>query len=486
MIPEPSSGRPHCGRSKSIFQRWSEWFRQVQSDLGKKSDVPGIKWVGEFILPLLIGAILTMWIRMSGIDLRLQQLIFESGGDSWAMGNHLFWTLLYRHGTLPAVMLSILGLIGFILSYVWKSLRPWRRIFLFILLTMVVGPGVIVNAGLKDNWGRPRPKEVIDFGGEYHFEPVLTIDSSSPGNSFPSGHAAMGFFFLSAFFIFRRHRRDLAGFFLMTGLGFGTLMGISRMIQGGHFLSDVVWAGLITYFASMGLYFALGLNRNLLQPPPGRSLQLPLRKILWGIPLVLLILAGIALGTPYRARWEASADDPLIENGVFDLQLVFSVGEVEIVPSEKFGITMEAKGLGLPTSRIKRNFLTNHKRDCPEVVYMEEMRGWFSQLNSKVRVQVPWDRVHRIRLNTADADVRIVCGRGPADPEIEVIAGRGKVRVVPAGQSLKIEDPHGRVRVEPTANPSLVNEGGNGTNYDLNVRGGFSGWITIEAAPASE
>jgi lipid A 4'-phosphatase len=32
-------------------------------------------------------------------------------------------------------------------------------------------------------------------------------------------------------------------------------MGLGRMVQGGHFLTDVLWAGAITYLAGLVLYY---------------------------------------------------------------------------------------------------------------------------------------------------------------------------------------------------------------------------------------
>ncbi|HCX59124.1 MAG TPA: PAP2 family protein, partial [Candidatus Cloacimonas sp.] len=64
-----------------------------------------------------------------------------------------------------------------------------RKLYLFLVLAMIIGPGIIVNSALKENWGRPRPRDVEQFGGRYAYEAPLEIDLSSPGKSFPCGHA---------------------------------------------------------------------------------------------------------------------------------------------------------------------------------------------------------------------------------------------------------------------------------------------------------
>lgn len=48
-----------------------------------------------------------------------------------------------------------------------------RQIWLFILSAYVLGPGVLVNLILKNNWGRARPASIEAFGGEALFTPPL-------------------------------------------------------------------------------------------------------------------------------------------------------------------------------------------------------------------------------------------------------------------------------------------------------------------------
>ena len=54
--------------------------------------------------------------------------------------------------------------------FVTKWVR-WRRAALALLLTLVIGAGFIVNLGFKGYWGRPRPKQLIEFGGTQSYRP---------------------------------------------------------------------------------------------------------------------------------------------------------------------------------------------------------------------------------------------------------------------------------------------------------------------------
>jgi membrane-associated PAP2 superfamily phosphatase len=49
----------------------------------------------------------------------------------------------------------------------------------------------------------------------------------------------------------------MALFFLGFGLSFGVLIGFSRMLQGGHYLSDVLWAGGLVYLCGVVLSWVL-------------------------------------------------------------------------------------------------------------------------------------------------------------------------------------------------------------------------------------
>ena len=50
---------------------------------------------------------------------------------------------------------------------------------------------------------------------------------------------------------------DLA---LLAGACYGALMGVARMAQGGHFPSDVLWAGGVVYLVGLSLYYLLRLD----------------------------------------------------------------------------------------------------------------------------------------------------------------------------------------------------------------------------------
>jgi lipid A 4'-phosphatase len=225
-----------------------------------------------------IASVLTGLLMISGIilaadlDILVQQRFFDQDGE-WIFGDAFLWKLLYDHGPKPGLILGIGGLLAFLLSFGVRALRQYRRQALFLALVLVFGAGLAVEA-LKGVTSRPRPRHIEAFQGDQEFVPVLSIKKPGSGEpvstkekvvimahrlvenkarfSFPSGHAAIAFYLIAPFFIFRERRRSLAAVFLVGGTGYGLLVGCARMAQGGHFPSDVIWAGGVIY---LGCWF---------------------------------------------------------------------------------------------------------------------------------------------------------------------------------------------------------------------------------------
>jgi lipid A 4'-phosphatase len=114
--------------------------------------------------------------------------------------------------------------------------------WIFLALVLITGPGLIANTVLKDNWARPRPLHVVEFGGPDRFTPVLERSGACERNcSFVSGEASATFALGFAFALLARRRRAEI---MAAGIAAGSLAGLVRMGEGGHFLSDVVFAGV--------------------------------------------------------------------------------------------------------------------------------------------------------------------------------------------------------------------------------------------------
>jgi membrane-associated PAP2 superfamily phosphatase len=194
--------------------------------------------------------VVTVLFRATALDRTISSWFFDAQTQSWPWFYSSVCTLFYRGGTYPPFGLALGGVIMGLWGLMAPRRRsPYLRAGTFLWVAFLLGPGIIVNASLKNHWGRPRPHQIEQFGGPHRFVPVLTRSRQQPNNaSFPSGHAAVAFFLIAPAFVVDRRRPQLARTLLVTGLIFGTAMSAVRVIQGGHFASDVVWSAAIVYF----------------------------------------------------------------------------------------------------------------------------------------------------------------------------------------------------------------------------------------------
>jgi len=126
---------------------------------------------------------------------------------------------------------------------------------LFVIAVFAIGPGLLANTLAKDHSGRPRPTDARPFGGPFAYAAPFAFDGACPNNcSFVSGDAAAGFGFLApaALLAPAWRRRGIVG-----ALVLGIAIGLMRMLQGGHFLSDVIFAGLLVAATTLAIHWAM-------------------------------------------------------------------------------------------------------------------------------------------------------------------------------------------------------------------------------------
>lgn len=200
--------------------------------------------------PLWQRLLLGLALLLIGFEL-LPTLDLMTSGWFWRADGSGFWLrdsapaqLVYK-GTRYITALIILGTLGLIVQGLLgrdADARPRARRAALVLLALAIGPGLIVHSLLKDHWGRPRPAQIVDFGGSGHYVPPGVISNQCARNcSFVSGHASAGFMLAAGALLWPRRRRR----WLAAGLVAGSLIGAVRIVQGGHFLSDVIGAGVV-------------------------------------------------------------------------------------------------------------------------------------------------------------------------------------------------------------------------------------------------
>ena len=230
----------------------------------------------KWLLPLLVMGIFTPFSPM--IDNKVAAFFYTpaqmSSGHFFDCG---FTHFLYLYGEQIGRASGVVALIVYLLSWPITKILKWRGAMLVCGLTLALGTGLLTNLVLKEYWGRPRPKQVVEYGGKHTFRPYYHPDFHTrhdPQKSFPSGHVSMGFYYLSLCLTGRRYRSRLLflmGLFLTAFFGGGLMF--ARVAQGGHFLSDVLMAGLIMWWTALfcdWLVFTRGVFGVLGGPDPIR------------------------------------------------------------------------------------------------------------------------------------------------------------------------------------------------------------------------
>lgn len=242
-------GREWSSACRQAIGRWLAWCRVAP----------------PLVLPLALLLTATLVFRWSSLDLSLTRPFYDLARQSWPYQHAQPWVSLYLWGEYPAAIFGLAGLAVALGGGRWERLRPLRYGGAFVGLFLFLGPGLIINVGFKDYWGRPRPFEVQAFGGR---RPFVAVGDFGPermkNSSFPSGHAAMGFYWMGpAFVLYRRHPR-LARAVFAAGLLAGLSIGLGRVVQGRHFPSDIIWSAGLTYLTG---WFLASLMFGLFQPP---------------------------------------------------------------------------------------------------------------------------------------------------------------------------------------------------------------------------
>jgi lipid A 4'-phosphatase len=198
-------------------------------------------------LVFLAGVVVSaaIFILAPEIDLRFSGLFYNEAAGFYL--REIWWVrFLYEmvHPLVAVLILVLLAALGYNLAR-RRSVGPFdTRTILYLLTVFALGPGLMVNVVFKSEWGRARPRDIVEFGGERSFTPAFVISDQCERNcSFPSGHASIPFALSALGFVFW-HRRRLI--YTAAAL-FGGLVGFGRILQGAHFLSDVIFSGLFVF-----------------------------------------------------------------------------------------------------------------------------------------------------------------------------------------------------------------------------------------------
>ncbi len=208
------------------------------------------------------------------LDITVSGLFF--GQDGKFIATESDWFIYFiRKMLLPLLALLVFFVpIAAVIKHIYfkeKILNIPVREWVYLFSCLIVGTGVVVNSIFKNLWGRARPNDTIQFGGQEPFTiPWLNVDYCSTNCSFVSGDVSFFTLSLAVLIIFNRTSWNTFAYASIL------LISLLRIMEGDHFLSDTVMSFIITYVIIIGLKdifrnFPEDLNLNQLKKFTWRS-----------------------------------------------------------------------------------------------------------------------------------------------------------------------------------------------------------------------
>src|SRR5262245_35869033 len=200
------------------------------------------------VIALIIGAVTGLVFGIfPNLDLAISDLFLDHSRGKFTprLATFIFYARELGRCIVGAFVLqAVIALVIKLFLTNARMLMPGRAVVL-IITTFLLAPGLIANVLLKDHWGRPRPTEVTQFGGTQQFRAWWDPRGDCDKNcSFVSGDGSAAFWTVAPAAIAPPAYRPIA---YAAALAFSAGIGSLRIMSGGHFFSDTVFAGVFAF-----------------------------------------------------------------------------------------------------------------------------------------------------------------------------------------------------------------------------------------------
>ncbi len=335
-------------------------------------------------LIFFIGIFFTMPFWFLNTDIYIQKFFYDVS-TGWKYENKLWVLFFYNIGIYPALILGIVSIILLGLGGFYKILLKFRKPLIVILLTLILGPGLLINVIGKNFSGRPRPRDIVEFGGDWKYRKVFELGVPGKGHSFPCGHASMGFVFYALYVVLRDKKKLWSCLWLLFSLFFGFSIGISRMVQGAHFLSDVIWSGVFTFISAEFVFLVSAYVEKYfanIQNIKNRLFEYLITPV-----LIILLVFIFLIATPFYVEKKYEFND--LKN-----KLYFSInvdeGDIKFKSSDnKFKILLNANGFAAPKRKYYEKVEVKNENEYSNFNVKIIKKGLFSELNSILNFEIP-------------------------------------------------------------------------------------------------
>ncbi|MFQ3306853.1 MAG: lipid A 4'-phosphatase [Candidatus Midichloriaceae bacterium] len=186
------------------------------------------------------------------IDIFISNIFFSNKENFFTLENNIFLLIIDKSTYLLAI-----GIIGYnAISILCKTYKSKTIVFqkykkeLFIISAFIFGSLILIQGFTKPYFGRSRPDAIIEFGGKKSFTTAFEISNQCKKNcSFVSFHTSIGvLIFAYSFFVVKKRK------IIFTSILITTTLGLTRIMQGRHFFSDIVFSACLMLITMHILY----------------------------------------------------------------------------------------------------------------------------------------------------------------------------------------------------------------------------------------
>ena len=214
-------------------------------------------------VPASIALVIFAAYQIADVDRTITAVFYDANAHDFPLRHNWFLDVVLHHWAKYVLVFGaalLFGAVAFLFLLPGHSVE--RRAALFIFLAMILGP--LTAAGLRQVSNSPCPNELSDYGGyaasAARFQAGSVIVKRR--GCFPDDHAAGGFGLTAWYFFWYRRNRRLARTALGLGLAVGLMLGLGRVMQGAHFVSDEFWSATICWAGALALNWLI-LDREL-------------------------------------------------------------------------------------------------------------------------------------------------------------------------------------------------------------------------------
>ena len=245
--------------SKQIVNQNSSWAKFLQ-DYGM---IPGLFIIlsGVYINYSFIKTKSDVWSY-------IQKVVFflVSSGLIFYLFDIILGNVVTNHLIIFLIISFSISIIIFIVLHLKSQVKSATAIrYAKVVVGMALFGYVIFIQGVKYFWGRVRFRELDESFSQ--FTPWYLPQGITGSDSFPSGHAAMGWMLLALLILLANKKQWVKySVFNLISL-WGVTLALSRVVIGAHYASDVLFGSffiIITFLVSSKIHYRIDQQKSIL------------------------------------------------------------------------------------------------------------------------------------------------------------------------------------------------------------------------------